>query len=160
MRVVPKRRRRESRTDYGARLVMLKSSLPRIVVRKTNKHIIISAVESSEAQDKVISGTTSRVLLENGWDRKYAGSLKSVPAAYLTGLLFAKKAGNGKFILDMGMARNVKGSRLFAAAKGLVDGGMQISVGESVLPTEARILGEHLKPEVKQMIAKVRSKLE
>jgi large subunit ribosomal protein L18 len=102
---------------------------------------------------------TSKELLKNGWDEKFAGSLKSIPAGYLIGLLMAKKIKRGKFVVDVGMARTVGGSRIFAVVKGLIDGGLDISANEKVFPTEKRISGEHLKPEVKAMVAKVREKL-
>jgi len=154
-----KRRRLEKKTDYKSRIGMLKSKTPRIAIRKTNKYLIVQLIESKEAQDKIITGVTSKDLLENGWNEKFKGSLKSTPAAYLTGLLMAKKIGKGKFILDIGMAKNVKGSRIYAVAKGLVDGGLNINVNKSVYPSEERINGEHLKEEVKAMIKKVREKI-
>jgi len=154
-----KRRRRESRTDYKLRTSLLKSGIARIVIRRTNKYFIVQAVESNEAQDKVIATVTSKELLKNGWDVKMAGSLKSIPAGYLTGMLLAKKLGKGKFIMDLGMARTEAGSRVFAVIKGLVDGGLDISANEKVFPSEERLNGEHLKSEVKEMIAKVKGRL-
>ena len=152
-----KRRRRECRTDYKARRILLTSGLPRIVVRRTNKYFILQAVESVEAQDKVVATITSRELLKNGWTAK--GSLKSIPAGYLTGVLMAKKLKGGKYIVDLGMARTGVGSRVFAVVKGLIDGGLDISANEKVFPSEERLNGEHLKPEVKDMIAKVKGAL-
>lgn len=154
-----KRRRRENKTDYKSRRILLTSGLPRIVVRRTNKYFILQAVESYEAQDKVIATITSKDLLKNGWDIKMEGSLKSIPAGYLTGLLFAKKLGNGKYIVDLGMTRTLKGSRIFSVVKGLVDGGLDINVNEIVFPSEERLNGEHLKDGLKDMIAKVKGGL-
>jgi len=37
---LPRRRRIASKTDYKARLSLLKSEKPRLVVRKTNRYII------------------------------------------------------------------------------------------------------------------------
>jgi len=154
-----KRRRRENRTDYKARRILLTSGLPRIVVRRTNKYFILQAVESDEAQDKVLATITSKDLLKNGWTAK--GSLKSVPAGYLTGLLFAKKlGGKGKYIVDLGMARTLKGGRMFAVVKGLIDGGLDIPANEKVFPSEERLNGEYLNPEVKAMIVKVKERLQ
>jgi len=113
-----KRRRRENKTDYKLRLGLLKSEMPRIVIRKTNRYFIVQAVESIEAQDKIISGVTSKELLKKGWNPKKAGSLKSIPAGYLTGMLLAKKVGGGEFIIDIGMARSINGSRVFSVVKG------------------------------------------
>ena len=154
-----KRRRRENRTDYKARRILLESGIPRIVVRRTNKYFILQAVESSEAQDKVVATVTSKELLKFGWDAKAAGSLKSIPAGYLTGILMAKKLKKGKYIMDLGMARTLKGSRVFAVVKGLIDGGLDVPADEKVFPSEDRLNGEHLKPEVRDMIAKVREGL-
>jgi len=154
-----KRRRKENKTDYKLRFSLLKSQVPRIVIRRTNRYFVVQLVETVESQDKVVSGVTSKDLLENGWNEKFAGSLKSIPAAYLTGLLMAKKVGKGKFILDIGMARHLKGNRIYAVAKGLVDGGLDINIGKEVFPAEKRLNGEHLKPEVKTMIMEVKNKL-
>lgn len=154
-----KRRRREGRTDYKLRRGLLSSGIPRIVVRRTNKYFIIQVVESHEAQDKVTATVTSKDLLKNGWESSKAGSLKSIPAGYLTGLLLAKKIGKGKFIVDLGMARTLSGSRVFSVVKGLVDGGLDVSADPKVFPSEDRVAGEHLKPEVKEMIVKVKGGL-
>ena len=152
-----KRRRKEGRTDYKLRLGLLKSGLPRIVIRRTNKYFIAQAVESVEAQDKVIATISSKELLGNGWDKKKGGSLKSIPAGYLTGLLFAKKIKGGKYIVDLGMARTEKGCRAFAVVKGLIDGGLDIAADEKVFPSEERLLGGH--NELKEMVAKVKEAL-
>jgi large subunit ribosomal protein L18 len=138
-----KRRRRENKTDYKARRILLVSGLPRIVVRTTNKHFILQAVESSEAQDKVLATITSKDLLKNGWDEKKKGSLKSIPAGYLTGILMAKKLGKGKYIVDLGMARTGKGGRIFSVVAGLVEGGLDVAVNDKVFPSEDRLMGEH-----------------
>jgi large subunit ribosomal protein L18 len=57
------------------------------------------------------------------------------------------------------MARTLKGSRVFAVVKGLIDGGLYISANEEVFPSEEKLNGEHLKDDVKVMIAKVREGL-
>ena len=132
-----KRRRQEAKTDYGSRLVMLKSGKPRLVVRKTNGQIIMQIVVSDLAQDKVVSGISSNALLEQGWPKELNGSLKGLAAAYVTGRLLAEKV-KGKVpeaILDLGMQRNIKKSRIYAAVKGAIDGGLKVKVSEEVLPT-------------------------
>ena len=155
-----KRRRLENKTDYKLRLGLLKSSLSRIVVRKTNKYIILQVVESKEAQDKVVFGLTSKDLLEYGWDEKFAGSLKSVPASYLTGYLAGKKIKKGDFILDMGMLIKQKGGRVFAVVAGLVDSGINLRANSEVFPKKEKIIGESLRPEVKAIIEKVKEKID
>lgn len=154
-----KRRRRECKTDYKLRINLLKSSKPRIVIRRTNKYMIVQAVESFEAQDKVIKGVSSKDLIANGWDEKLAGSLKSIPAAYLTGLLLAKNLKQKDFIVDIGMTKNIAGNRTYAVVKGLIDGGLNINAAEEALPSEDRINGEHMSEDVQKIIAKVKSKL-
>ncbi len=106
---VPKRRRREGKTDYRARIALLKSGKPRVVVRKTNRYIIAQLVKSKEAQDSVAIGVTSKHLLKYGWPQELSGSLKSIPASYLTGYLLGKKMlkiNESKAILDIGLARS------------------------------------------------------
>jgi large subunit ribosomal protein L18 len=156
---IAKRRRRECKTDYKLRLNLLKSPKPRIVIRRTNKYLIVQAIESFEAQDKVIKGVTSKDLIANGWDEKFAGSLKSIPAAYLTGLLLAKDLKQKDFIVDLGMTKNIAGNRTYAVVKGLIDGGLNINAGEEALPSEERVNGEHMEEDVQKVIAKVKSKL-
>ena len=147
------RRRRERKTDYKARLFMLKSFLPRVIVRKSNRYIIAQLAESKEAQDSVLCTASSKELLQHGWPEKNSGSLKSVPAAYLTGILFAKKIAGKKIsvkkaIVDLGIARATKGSRLFACVKGMVDAGMNVPFSQEILKDESRINGRHIKKEL------------
>ena len=148
-----KRRRRENKTDYKARRIMLTSGLPRIVVRRTNKYFVLQAVESVEAQDKVIATMTSKELLKNGWDEKKAGSLKGISAGYLIGILMAKKLGKKKYIVDLGMARTEKGGRVFAVIAGLIEGGLDVAANDKVFPSEDRLMGEHAG--LKDMVEKV-----
>ena len=144
-----KQRRRKGKTDYNARIKLLKSGIPRIVIRKTNQYILAQYIESEEAKDKVIIGVSSKDLLKYGWPKENQGSLKSIPAAYLTGLLLAKRIkGKGKVILDLGIMRNIKKSRIYGALKGLVDGEVEISYKDEVFPPENRIKGEHLKNKI------------
>jgi len=152
-----KRRRREKKTDYKARLNLLKSGIPRVVIRKTNRYINVQHVKSKEAKDKVILGVTSRDLLKFGWPKEREGSLKSVPACYLTGFLMGKKMEKGKVILDIGLSRNIKKGRIYAVLKGLVDAGVDISFKEEIFPDEKRLKGEHLKNKID--IKKVKEKL-
>lgn len=152
-----KRRRRENKTDYKARRILLVSGLPRIVVRMTNKYFIMQAVESSEAQDKVLATITSKDLLKNGWSEEKKGSLKSISAGYLTGILMAKKLKGGKYIVDLGMARTYKGGRVFATIAGLIEGGLDVPANSKVFPSEDRLMGEHAG--LKEMVEKVKGGL-
>ncbi|HDI86150.1 MAG TPA: 50S ribosomal protein L18 [Candidatus Korarchaeota archaeon] len=137
------RRRREGKTDYRRRLALLKSGLPRLVVRRTNRHIIVQVVEYSPSGDRVLAHAFSKELRKFGW--RY--SLKSTPAAYLTGYLAAlraKKVGVEEAVLDIGRQASTRGSRIYAALKGAVDAGLRVPHGEEVLPDESRIRGEHI----------------
>lgn len=139
-----RRRRLENKTDYKARFNLLKSGKARLVIRKTNRYIIAQIVESDIAQDKVIVGTSSKALLANGWPEDKKGSLKSFPAAYLTGLLIGKMAKEKKIksaILDLGMQRNILKSKLYAVLKGAVDSGMVIPHSAESLPSDVQLKG-------------------
>lgn len=154
-----RKRRRENKTDYKLRTGLLKSGVPRIVIRKTNRYFIAQVIESNEAQDKVVTGVTSKDLVGMGWNEKFQGSLKSIPAGYLTGLLLAKKVKSGQFIIDLGMARTVSGSRVFSVVKGLIDGGLKIDANKKAFPSDERIAGEHLKTDIKKIIGEVKNKI-
>ena len=80
IKVIQYRRKREGRTDYKKRLKMLISGIPRLVVRRTNKNIIVQVVDYSADGDKVIVTTNSSELSKLGW--KHATG--NIPAAYLT----------------------------------------------------------------------------
>ncbi len=137
-----RRRRLEKRTDYKARLALLKFKKARLVARKTNKHIIVQIVETKQAQDRVITGLTSQVLLEKGWPKNGSGSLKNKAAAYLVGFLIGKIAqekGVKSAIFDIGMHRNIHKSRLYAILKGAIDAGLDIQHSKEVLPSNEEI---------------------
>lgn len=136
-----KRRRLEARTDYRSRIELLKSGKPRLVVRKTNRYLIAQIVLSENAQDRVVLGASSKMLLQKGWPETASGSLKSLGAAYLTGTIIALNA-DGKFkdlILDIGMQRSLPKSRLYAVVKGAIDKGMKINCSKEMLPSDEEI---------------------
>lgn len=158
-----KRRRQENKTDYANRMSLLKSGIPRIVARKTNKYLILQYVRSNEAVDKVIYGVTSKDLIKFGWNKENTGSLKSLPACYLTGYLLGKKIldkeKNAGAIFDIGLARNISGSRLYAALKGLVDAGIKIPSNSSVFPENDRLEGKNLTKEIQKNFNEVKIKI-
>jgi len=140
---VPFRRRREGKTDYYQRLKLLASDKPRMVVRRTNRQIIIQLVEATMEGDLTLVAAYSQELESLG----YTGAKANTPAAYLTGMLFAKKAlaaGYEEAILDIGLHRATPGARVFAALKGAVKGGLDIPFGEKVLPDDDRVRGVHI----------------
>lgn len=140
---VSKRRVREGKTNYKTRLNLLKGRSTRLVIRKSLKHIIIQAVVYEPAGDKVLMTVKSTELLKMGWKH----SAGNIPSAYLTGLLAGKRMSElkmGNVILDLGLQNPTKGSRIFAALKGVLDAGVKIPHNESVIPKEDRLSGKHI----------------
>ena len=58
------------------------------------------------------------------------------------------------------MVRNVHGSRIYAAIKGMIDGGMKINADAKSFPSKERLMGEHLDEEAKKIINKVKEKIQ
>jgi len=141
---VPFRRRREGRTDYQLRRRLILSRLPRLTIRGTLKNMITQIIESKTTGDEVIASAHSGELKKTyGWQ----GACGNVPAAYLTGLLCGYRAaakGVERVVLDLGLQSPSRGARVFAALKGIVDAGVNVSHDKSVLPDEARIGGHHI----------------
>ncbi|MFW9994620.1 MAG: 50S ribosomal protein L18 [Candidatus Odinarchaeota archaeon] len=145
------RRRREGRTDYALRESLIRSGKPRLVLRKSNKHFRAQIITSSPHGDTVHINAHSSELVNFGWTY----SCGNLSAAYLTGLLLAKKSKKAGFpktesVLDSGLNTKVYGSRIFAALKGVVDGEFNIRVGNDrvkernkrgIFPPEERIDG-------------------
>jgi len=140
---MPHMRRLDGKTDYSKRLKMVKSGLPRATVRKSVENITVQIIKFEESGDKVLASASSKQLVAYGWKAPNG----NVPAAYLTGLLAglkAKQAGATEAILDGGMNKSTKGSRIYAALKGLLDAGIKIAHDKSILPDEKRISGGHI----------------
>lgn len=141
---VPFRRKREGKTDYKKRLMLLKSGRRRFVVRKSLKNIITQIVEYSPKGDKVITSASSKDLEKYG----YKFSKGNLVAAYLTGFLLgkrSKKKGANDAILDLGLNISIKGSRIYAAVKGAIDAGLKVPCSPEILPSDDRIKGAHIK---------------
>ncbi len=137
------RRRRAGRTDYQRRLALLKSGIPRMVVRKTNRYVVVHVTKLSDNGDVTVAHATSQSLKDYG----FAGKCNA-PSAYLTGLLvgrMAKAAGITKVILDIGLHTSTQGSIVFCCQKGAIDAGLESSLDREKLPEESRITGSHLK---------------
>ncbi|MGB0653304.1 MAG: 50S ribosomal protein L18 [Thermoplasmatota archaeon] len=140
---VPFRRRREGRTDYRARLGLLKSGETRLVVRHTNGNVVAQFVDWAENGDAVKATAVGLELKGMGWE----GSPKSTPAAYLTGLLAGKRAmeaGVEDAVLDIGRRPPVRGSKVFAVLKGVLDAGVWVPHSDEILPSEDRLNGAFL----------------
>jgi large subunit ribosomal protein L18 len=141
---VPFRRRREGKTNYRSRRALVLSRVPRLVVRLTLKHTIIQVIEAESIGDKVIVSAHSRELPKTyGW----LSNCGNIPSAYLTGLLcgFKAKANDVETaLLDIGLHIPSKGTRIFAALKGVLDAGVEVPHSEDILPDEGRISGVHI----------------
>jgi large subunit ribosomal protein L18 len=137
------RRRRESKTDYKNRLALLKSEKPRLVVRRSLKYVRAQIVEYEPTGDKTIVSAISSELRELGWNF----ACDNLPAAYLTGVLIAKKAKEkkvGEVVLDSGLYKSTKGSRVYAVVKGVLNGGLKVPHDAEMLPTDERVGGQHI----------------
>lgn len=132
------KRRRKGLTNYAKRAALLKSGIPRFVVRRTNRSIITHFVIGLE--DKTMAWAHSNDLKKFGW-LPHA----NLPTAYLTGLLCGKRAiekGIKEAVLDIGLATPTKCSTAFVAAKGAMDAGIKIPSSAEI--DEIRIRGEHI----------------
>lgn len=157
------RRRREGKTDYRRRLKLLVSRKHRVVVRRSNKYIRMQLIAPDKVGDKTLVSAQSSDLKVFG----YEGGMGNSPAAYLTGLLFGKRAvnaGYGEAILDKGLHTPVHGSNIYAALQGAVAGGMTIPHDPSVFPAGDRISGNYVATYLKNsslvdMIQNVKDKI-
>ncbi|MBI2145271.1 50S ribosomal protein L18 [Candidatus Woesearchaeota archaeon] len=140
---VPFARRRSGRTNYRKRLVLLKSNLPRLVVRKTLTSILLQIVDFEDKGDIVRLTASSAMLRKLGWNH----SCKNIPAAYLSGLLAGKMALEKKILKavpDLGLQSITKGGKIFAALKGAKDAGLDIAISEDIAPDSSAISGQRI----------------
>jgi large subunit ribosomal protein L18 len=138
---VPFRRRRDRLTNYARRLALVKSGVPRLVVRKSGRRVTVQLVSFANEGDKVIASADSAELKKFGWSPR-----SNLPSAYLAGALAAKKgakAGAKAFVLDTGLSTASKSSLVFAAAKGAIDAGLKGSMDKGLVD-EKRISGAHI----------------
>ncbi|KAL7932283.1 hypothetical protein V8C35DRAFT_307891 [Trichoderma chlorosporum] len=164
------KRRREGKTDYYARKRLItqaknKYNAPkyRLVVRFTNKDIVMQIVSSEISGDKVLVAAYAHELKAYGINH----GLTNWSAAYATGLLIARRVltklgldkdfvgveeADGEFtlteaaetddgerrpfkaFLDVGLARTSTGARVFGALKGASDGGIFVPHSEKRFP--------------------------
>ncbi|HHT19010.1 MAG: 50S ribosomal protein L18 [Euryarchaeota archaeon] len=137
------RRRREGKTDYGARLKLIALDKHRLVVRVTGNHTTAQIVDVELSGDQTVVSAHSQELKNMGW----LASGKNTSAAYLTGYLCGKKAvkeGINAAVMDIGLQSSTKGSRVYAVLKGAIDAGLEIPYKDVVLPDEDRVKGEHI----------------
>ncbi len=140
---VPMRRRREARTNYHQRLRLLKSGKPRLVARKSNRHVRAQLILTGPQGDETIASATSEDLEAYGWEAP-TGNL---PAAYLTGLLAGKRAmeaGLESAVLDIGLNTATPGNKVFAVQEGVIDAGLEVPHNDEVFAEWERTRGEHI----------------
>ncbi len=156
---VARRRRREGKTDYRKRINLIKSGEPRAVVRRSARSISVQFVKYIPKGDEVIACANGLELAKFGWNKSAANT----QAAYLTGYLAgkrAKSAGVESAVLDIGLHSPIKGSRIFASLKGLIDAGVNVPHNENILPSQERITGVQKGEEVKSQFETVLTNLE
>jgi len=131
------RRRREGRTNFAKRLALVKSGKTRMVVRRSNRGVVVQFVDFDPKGDRTLLTVTGTHLAKvYKWP-----SRRNVWTAYLAGLMagtLAKKKGVKEFVLDMGMYVPSKGSVLFAAQKGAADAGLGTRFDKEKMP-EAKL---------------------
>ena len=147
---LPFKRRLKDQTDYRRRLKLLSSKKLRLVVRKSSKHIRAQIVEFGLDGDRVIVSATSQNLKKFGW----TGPTNNITSAYLVGLLVGKRAEKKKIksaILDIGLRKSMKGSKIYAVLKGALDVGLSISHSPEIFPLDDRVKGKHITDYAKKL---------
>ena len=112
-------------------------------VRISNANCIVQVINVGKDGDETVVSAHSKELNKLGW---LAGN-KNTSAVYLTAYLCGKKAvaaGIDYAVADIGLKSPIRGSKVFAAVKGAADAGLNVPYGESIIPTEDRINGEHI----------------
>jgi large subunit ribosomal protein L18 len=151
------RRKREGLTDFRVRKKAIMSGEILAVIRKSTKNITVQFIKPEVNGDRVIFSSHSRVLRKFGW----LGSLKSTPAAYLLGLYAGKEAikhGIKRAVVYTGLLRYVKGSRISALVKGLVDSGLDVPSDKETFPGEERITGKFIADYASSLLEKDKEK--
>ncbi len=156
------KRRRNGQTDYRRRMKLLRGGDLRAVVRISNTQVICQLIEFGMDGDNIFDSISGQTLVDNyKWPKNI--SRKSVPASYLVGFALgnrAVKAGHKNAILDIGLAASSPGNRVFAALKGMIDAGLEIPHGESVLPDEDRINGLHINENLAKSVLATKKAIE
>jgi large subunit ribosomal protein L18 len=158
MFIIQHKRRRKLKTDYRKRLALVKSDKIRLVIRRSLDNVTVQFIEYNPEGDRTLASAFSQELKKFDWKLPTG----NIPAAYLTGLLAGKKA-KGKVkeaILDIGLHSSTKGSRIYAALKGVLDSGIIVPHEKEILPDEKRIKGAHIaKEEVSKTLEHVKQKI-
>jgi large subunit ribosomal protein L18 len=168
-KILPLKRRLEEKTNYRRRLALVKSGIPRVVVRISNSNVTLQLVEyippgtgvssdASNGSDKAKFAFISKQLEGLGWKH----SKNNTSACYLSGLVFGHICQKNKVesaIFDLGLAKTTAGNRYFAVLKGLADSGLNIPYSEDKMPSDDRIAGKHTTKETQASFVKVKQKI-
>jgi large subunit ribosomal protein L18 len=146
---VPKRRKREGKTNYKKRLALLLSHKARLVIRKSNDNITLQIINYNTEGDKTMVTAHTRELKGFG----YEGHGGNARAGYLVGYLGGVRAINSKFtdvVPDIGRVSPVKGSAVFAVILGALEAGLNIPYSEDILPPKQGFVDlEKIKKKIK-----------
>jgi large subunit ribosomal protein L18 len=135
------KRIRQRKTNYRKRSGILIGRRLFIITKISGQNISAQALKPTLTGDIVIASAHSRELIRHGWK----GSMNSMPACYLTGLLLGKKSiqkGATNAVLYTG--NNPFTTKVAACLKGIVDSGINIPVSKESLPGDDRVSGEHI----------------
>ena len=135
------KRIRTHKTNYRKRQALLISKQDFVTIKITNQNVISQVLKPEIQGDIVRVSTHSRELRRYGWK----GSLNSLPACYLVGLVLGRKAlekGVDKAVLYIGNKPFT--SRIAACMKGIVQAGINIPISSESYPTEHRLNGQHI----------------
>lgn len=135
------KRIRSDKTNYRKRAAVIIGRHSFITVKVTDQNVAAQMLKPTPTGDLVIASVHSRELAKQGWK----GSMNSLPACYLTGLLLGKKAqekGTNKAILYSGKDHFT--TRVAACVKGIADSGVNIPMSEESFPDSDRISGQHI----------------
>ncbi|MEM4311429.1 MAG: 50S ribosomal protein L18 [Nitrososphaerales archaeon] len=144
------KRRREGKTNYRKRKALLISKKNFSTIRISDENVLVQIAQVHTKGDKVLVSANSKELKDYGWK----GSNKSSPACYLVGLLAALKAKKIKVrevVPYLGLRRFIKGGRISCVLKGLMDGGLSLSIDKEALPEISRVKGEHIQAYAKEL---------
>ncbi|MCC2648500.1 MAG: ribosomal protein [Nitrososphaeraceae archaeon] len=145
------KRIRQRKTNYRKRSGILIGRRPFIITKISGQNISAQALKPTLTGDIVIASAHSRELIRHGWK----GSMNSMPACYLTGLLLGKKSiqkGATNAVLYTG--NNPFTTKVAACLKGIVDSGINIPVSKESQDSEEKynsrfsaLLKQGLRPE-------------
>lgn len=135
------KRIRNDRTNYRKRAALLLSRRRFVTITISDENVQAQIAYPMAKGDITITSSHSRELTRFGWN----GSLNSLPACYLTGLLLGKKSLDkdvDEAVLYTG--KNSFTSRVAACLKGIIDSGLRIPASDSSFPPEERLVGTHI----------------